>query len=132
MNDVGSRAPTKAAAAATITRNARLNPDFRISTGQNVRYPSGALAKPRLNRWKNRARGPLFSVFGFSRSAHSAGLSESALNAENRTEMAMVTANCWYNLPVIPEMNTVGTKTAVRITAMAMTGPDTSSMAFSE
>src|ERR1700733_1438787 len=132
MNDVGSLVPTNAAAAATIARNARLKPDLRISTAQKPTYLSVALAKPRLNRWKSRASGPLFSVFGFSRSAHSAGLSESALNAENRTEIAMVTANCWYNLPVIAEMNTVGTKTAVRITAMAMTGPDTSSIAFSE
>ncbi len=63
--------------------------------------------------------------------AAKAGLRVRALKAEMITDTAMVTANCWYIRPVIPGMNAVGTKTAVRISAMATTGPDTSSMAFS-
>ena len=46
------------------------------------------------------------------------------------TETAIVTANCWYSLPVIPGMKAVGTNTADRMIAMAMTGPDTSSIAL--
>ena len=45
--------------------------------------------------------------------------------------MAMVTANCWYSRPVIPGMKAVGMNTADRMMAMAMTGPDTSSIALS-
>ena len=55
----------------------------------------------------------------------------SALKAEISTEIAIVTANCWYMRPVIPGMAAVGMKTAARISAMATTGPPTSSMAFS-
>ena len=51
----------------------------------------------------------------------------SALKAEISTEIAMVTANCWYSRPVMPGMNTVGMKTAARMMAMATTGPETSS-----
>jgi hypothetical protein len=43
---------------------------------------------------KNLPSSPLLSTFGFSISAASAGLSDSALNADRITEMAMVTANC--------------------------------------
>ena len=55
----------------------------------------------------------------------------SALNAENTTDTAMVTANCWYRRPVMPGMNAVGTNTATRMSAIAMTGAETSRMAFS-
>ena len=44
--------------------------------------------------------------------------------------MAMVTANCEKSRPVIPGMKTLGRKTAESTRAMAMTGPETSSMAF--
>ena len=46
------------------------------------------------------------------------------------TDTAMVTANCWYIRPVMPGMNAVGTKTAARISAIATTGPETSSIAL--
>ena len=75
------------------------------------------------------ARG--FPSFGFSSSAASAGLSVSALNADRITEIAMVTANCWYSRPVMPGMNAVGMNTAESTSAMPITGPEISSMAFS-
>jgi hypothetical protein len=37
-----------------------------------------------------------------------AGLRVNALKADKATETAMVTANCWYNRPVMPGMNAVG------------------------
>jgi len=46
------------------------------------------------------------------------------------TEMAIVTANCWYSRPVMPGMNAVGMNTAARIKAIAITGLETSSIAF--
>jgi hypothetical protein len=54
----------------------------------------------------------------------------SALNAESRTDTAIVTANCWYIRPVMPGMNAVGTNTAARMSAIATTGPETCSMAL--
>ena len=84
----------------------------------------------RLNHKKNVRSGPRLSVFGFSSSAASAGLSVSALNADRITDIAIVTANCWYNLPVMPGMKAVGTNTAARISAIATTGPETCSMAL--
>src|SRR5262249_1303029 len=62
--------------------------------------------------------------------ADSAGLSVKALKAENRTDTAIVTANCLYNCPVMPGTNAVGINTAARISAIAITGPETSSMAL--
>jgi len=56
-------------------------------------------------------------------------VSERALNAEMSTEMAIVSANCWYMRPVSPWMNATGMKTAERISAMPMTGPETSFIA---
>ena len=61
--------------------------------------------------------------------AASAGDSESALNAESSTEMAMVRANCWYICPVRPPRNATGTNTAERMSAIPMTGADTSFIA---
>src|SRR5438270_10723614 len=46
------------------------------------------------------------------------------------TEMAIVSANCWYNLPVIPGRNAVGIKTAESTSAMPITGPETSRIAW--
>ena len=46
------------------------------------------------------------------------------------TDMAMVTANCEKSRPVIPGMKTLGRKTAESTRAMAMTGPETSSIAL--
>ena len=59
-----------------------------------------------------------------------AGESESALKADSRTEMAIVSANCWYIRPVRPGMKATGTKTADRMRAMPMTGADTSFIAW--
>ena len=47
-----------------------------------------------LNQRKNAPSGPRDSFFGRNSMAESAGLSDSALNAENSTDTAMVTANC--------------------------------------
>ena len=91
------------------------------------------MARPnhRLNPRKNAPSGPRIGFRGRSSIAASAGLSVSALNAEITTDTAIVTANCWYIRPVIPGTNAVGTNTATRISAIAMTGPDTSSIALS-
>ena len=62
--------------------------------------------------------------------AQSAGVSDSALNAENRTEMAMVSANCLYMLPTSPPRKATGTNTAQRMRAIPMTGADTSFIAL--
>ena len=44
--------------------------------------------------------------------------------AEGRaTEIAMVSANCWYMRPVSPGMKATGMNTAQRMRAMPMTGP---------
>ena len=74
--------------------------------------------------------GPPVDVFGRSKSAARAGLSVNALNADNRTDTAIVTANCWYSRPVIPGMNAVGIKTAERTRAIPITGPEISSIAL--
>ena len=69
--------------------------------------------------------------FGCFRSiAHSAGVSDSALNADSSTEMAMVSANCLYMLPTSPLRRATGMNTAQRISAMPITGAVTSSMAL--
>ena len=41
------------------------------------------------------ARASCFCPFGFNNMAASAGLKDSALNADSMTEMTMVSANCW-------------------------------------
>src|ERR1700719_4779745 len=74
---------------------------------------------------------PVLAVLGLRIRAASAGLSDSALKADNTTETAMVTANCWYSRPVIPGMNAVGMNTADRTRAMPITGPEISSMDLS-
>src|SRR6185295_15365447 len=50
------------------------------------------------------------------------GLNVRALKAERLTEIAMVTANCWYRRPVMPGMKAVGTNTAASTSAMPTTG----------
>ena len=61
--------------------------------------------------------------------AHSAGLSVRALIEEIATDMAIVIANCWYNLPVMPPIAATGTNTAIRDSEVATMGPETSFMA---
>ena len=67
---------------------------------------------------------------GLSSMAARAGESDSALKAESSTEIAMVSANCWYIWPVRPGMKATGMNTAQRMRAMPMTGADTSFMAW--
>jgi pimeloyl-ACP methyl ester carboxylesterase len=50
--------------------------------------------------------------------------------AESRTEIAIVTANCWYRRPVMPGIKAVGTNTADRTNAIPTTGPESSCIAF--
>src|ERR1700723_1815745 len=83
-----------------------------------------------LNHRKKDPTGPRDSFFGRKSIAERAGLSVSALKAEKATETAIVTANCWYILPVMPGIKAVGINTAIRIRAMATTGPTTSPIAF--
>ena len=93
-------------------------------------YPFVALPNTLLNQRKNNPRGPRDSFLGRSSIADKAGLSVNALKAEKATETAMVTANCWYILPVMPGIKAVGMNTAMRMRAIATTGPATSSIAF--
>src|SRR5207253_8892256 len=65
-----------------------------------------------------------------NRIAASAGLSVSELKAQISVDTAMVSANWRKNCPVIPEMNAHGTNTADSTSATAITGPDTSRIAW--
>ena len=58
--------------------------------------------------------------------AHSAGLSVSAFSVEKQIATDIVTANCWYTLPVMPGMNPTGTKIASSTSVVAITAPVTS------
>ena len=90
-----------------------------------------ARANARLNSAKKRASSPRLSLRGRSSSAESAGDSDSALNAEISTEIAIVTANCLFSRPWIPVMNATGMNTDASTSAMPTTGPDTSFIACS-
>ena len=90
---------------------------------------SVATSNQRLNQLKNLWNTLLLSPGGFSSIAASAGLSVRALIEEIATEIAMVMANCWYSLPVIPPMAATGTNTAIRASEVATIGPATSRMA---
>ncbi len=72
----------------------------------------------------------LFRCMGLSITEQRAGVSDRATKAEIKTEIAIVIANCWYNLPTMPGINPTGTNTAARINAMATTGPEISFMAL--
>src|ERR1700722_18191070 len=113
------------------SRAATASPLLRISVRLTLMYPSVARPKTRLNQSKNFASAPALAFLGRSSTAARAGLKLSALNAEMITEIAMVTANCWYNRPVMPGMKAVGMNTAESTRAMPMTGPEISCMAFS-
>ncbi len=52
------------------------------------------------------------------------------MNAEISTEIAIVSANCWYIRPEIPGTKAIGTNTDARMIAIATTGPCTSSIAL--
>jgi hypothetical protein len=54
----------------------------------------------------------------------------SELKAEMTVEMAIVSANCLKNWPTMPEMNAHGKNTALSTRPTAMTGPETSSIAW--
>src|ERR1700722_15671884 len=85
-----------------------------------------------LLKRKNILFTPLASFFtsvGFKSRVHNAGVRDKAMKADNITDMAIVMANCWYNLPTIPGIKPTGTKTAARIRAIATTGPDISFIA---
>ena len=62
--------------------------------------------------------------------AHRAGLSVSELNAERMVETAIVKANWRKNRPVMPVMNTQGMNTEASTSPMAITGAETSDMAW--
>ena len=84
-----------------------------------------------MNFAPSRATRPWCSPLGLSSIADSAGLRVKALNAEISTEMAMVSANCWYRRPVIPGMKATGMNTEESTRAMPTTGAETSSIALS-
>src|SRR6202022_4135469 len=79
---------------------------------------------PRMIRL--RPRGSAWPWCGFRRTAASAGLKVSETKQEITVEAAMVVANCLKNRPEMPEMKADGTKTAHRVSAMAMSAVDTS------
>ena len=90
------------------------------------------LSNVRLKAAKNRdsMSVPGVSGRGLSISAHKAGVSDKATTAENSVDTATVTANCLYMMPEMPPRNATGTNTAHKMSAIAMTGPETSAMAF--
>ena len=65
------------------------------------------------------------------RIAHRAGLSVRALIELKTVAIEIVIANCLNRVPVIPGMASVGTNTASNTRVVAMTGPETSIIAFS-
>jgi hypothetical protein len=66
---------------------------------------------------------------GRKRSAASAGLKVSELKAEIRVDVAIVSANWRKNWPMMPEIKAQGTNTAASTSPIAITGPETSSIA---
>ena len=115
----------------TTRRTSAIHGPAHEEHADHATYPSVARPNHAVEPRKNAPSGPRIGRRGRSSSAASAGLSVSALNAEITTDTAMVTANCWYMRPVMPGTKAVGTNTATRIRAMATTGPETSSIAFS-
>ena len=87
-------------------------------------------SKTLLKPLKKLPSGPRIGFGGFSSIAQSAGDSDSALKADSSTEMAMVSANCWYMLPISPPSRATGMNTADRISAMPITGAETSFIAW--
>src|ERR1700719_984361 len=86
-----------------------------------------ALKRPKaLCRIRFRPLGSAWPWCGFSSTAASAGLKVSETKQEITVEAAMVIANCVKNRPEIPEMKADGTKTAQRVSAMAMSAVETS------
>ena len=71
-----------------------------------------------------------FYLVGFNNKVQSAGVNDKAMNADIITDMAMVMANCWYNLPTMPGIKPTGTNTAASISAMATTGAEISFIAW--
>src|SRR3569833_209177 len=115
----------------------------QISRMMIYRAPLILLFTPKVylsvTRWNqllnlvNHAVRPLFlllSSVGFSSNVQSAGVNDRAIKADIITEMAIVMANCWYNLPTMPGNNPTGTNTAARISAMATTGAEISFIAW--
>ena len=66
---------------------------------------------------------------GLSSSAQSAGVSVSATTPEITTEIATVTANCWYSRPAMPPRKATGMNTAQSTRTIATTAPETSRIA---
>src|SRR6202023_3065471 len=86
-----------------------------------------ALKRPNVpRRIRLSPRGLAWPWCGFSSTAASAGLRVSETKQEITVEAAMVVANCVKNRPEIPEMKADGTKTAQRVSAMAMSAAETS------
>lgn len=88
--------------AATKSRKTIEKPALRIKRPQLLTYPSVARPNHLLNQPKKKPSGPLAGFLGRNNRAERAGLRGSALKAEITTDTAMVTANCWYSLPVMP------------------------------
>ncbi len=76
-------------------------------------YAPVTLSKKRSNAWI----GFGLCMPSFRISAHSAGVSVSAVIADSSVEIVMVMANCLYSVPVTPPRNAIGTNTA-QITAV--------------
>src|SRR3984957_4349015 len=91
-------------------------------------HSKAALKRPKApSRIRPIPRGSAWVLCGLRRTALSAGLRVSETKQEITVEAAIVVANCAKNRPEMPEMKAVGTKTAHRVSAMAISAPDTSS-----
>src|SRR6202166_2958957 len=104
----------------------------RTKRAVSLAYLDDIQSKPALKRPKAPCRirfrplGAAWPWCGFSSTAASAGLKVSETKQEITVEAAMVVANCLKKRPEMPEMKADGTKTAHRVSAMAMSAVDTS------
>jgi hypothetical protein len=130
MKPAGMALPKRPAPTATTATIPMVRTERRTRIWAPWMYPFVTLSKPRLKAPKNLPSSPVLFLAGFRSMAARAGDRDRALKAESTTEIAMVSANCWYMRPVSPGMKATGMNTAQRMRAMPMTGADTSFMAW--
>ncbi len=130
MNPAGSRLPKKPAPTATNATSTIVRIERRTRIRQPFTYAFVDFSKTLLKPPKNFPRSPRAGFAGLSSMAARAGDSDSALKADSSTEIAIVSANCWYIRPVRPGMKATGMNTAERMSAMPMTGAETSFIAW--
>ena len=102
----------------------------RSQDPRRQKTPGRARAQQRIGEDRQHWAVAVWPVLGRNSRAASAGLSVSELKAEMIVDTAIVRANCRKNCPVMPVMNAQGTKTALRTSPTAITGPETWLMAL--